>query len=101
MRHPPLTVQSANEDYTRFKLEQEGFGIVATVESQSDFPEFSFLLASAPELLLACEDAIHDIRYVISQPWSKRSEGDTVVLKSRLNCLISAVAKATGSKVLS
>ena len=53
------------------------------------------LIATAPELLAAVKDAAHDIKYVISQPWSKRSQGDTETLRHRLNCLLASIAKAT------
>ena len=47
------------------------------------------------DLLAAVKDAAHDIKYVLSQPWSKRSQGDTDTLRHRLNCLIASIAKAT------
>lgn len=55
------------------------------------------LVTAAPELLAACRDVVHDLNYVVSQPWSKRSEGDTAVLRNRLRAVECAIANATGT----
>lgn len=58
MTHPPLLVQSGDDTYRHFQLEQEGWGIVATVESQSDFERFPFMLAASAEMLEFCYEMV-------------------------------------------
>lgn len=53
--HPPLVVNGGDEGYRHFELEQVGWGVVAKVESVSDFPDFPFMLAAAPEMRAVLE----------------------------------------------
>jgi hypothetical protein len=53
----PLRIQNASDDYRTFQLEQEGWGIVASVEHTSDFENFPHMLAAAPQMLEALQEA--------------------------------------------
>ncbi len=87
--HPPLYVQSANDGYSEFRLEQADFGIVATVTSQSDYgAQFAYLLAAAPDLLMACRDALWRLGE-LEGALNKDIDGTTQ------HVLSAAIAKAT------
>ena len=57
VKHPPLVVNGGDDFYRHFELEQVGWGVVAKVESVSDFEAFPFMLAAAPEMQEALDEA--------------------------------------------
>ena len=90
MTNYKLVVQNANDDYSSFQLEQEGWGIVARVHSQSDDPRFPFVLAAAPELLAVCRDVLAKL--------NARPDRWQVFARDRAD-LHAVIAKATGEAV--
>lgn len=53
-------IQNTNDDYTRYQIEAEGWGIIMHIEDDSDQPlDNARLIAAAPALLHALEYIIH------------------------------------------
>ena len=84
-KHPPLSVQG-DVDTGHFQLEQEGWGIVARVESLSDFPHFPDMLAASAELLEALK-RVREAFYVV---------GTSKALRAAFEGTKELVAKAEG-----
>ena len=84
-KHPPLSVHR-DGDNGDFRLEQDGWGIVARVESTSDFEHFPYMLAASAEMLEALK-RVRQAFYV---------DGTSKALRAAFEGTKELVAKAEG-----
>lgn len=89
--HPPLLIQNMSDDDCVFQLEQRGWGVVARVESSSDFEYFPHMLAASAELL----DVMEDCKGVL-QSFEDQLKGKCVALTIVLEKACAVIAKAKG-----